>query len=255
MNLVDTHCHLHFEDFDADREEAVRRAREAGVEYFVNVGTDPETNDQARALAARYPNMVWTAGLHPHSAHQADDRTFELLEKQVAAFRPAAIGEIGLDYFKSEGDPETQKKVFRRMVALAKKNGLPVIVHSRDAFEDTYEILRQGSPLQGVMHCFSYDGASMKKLLDLGLFISFACNITYKNAGILLETAKQVPLDRVVFETDSPYLSPQSKRGRRNEPLNLVESVAFLAERRGMDPDALAEESSANAQRLFGLGS
>ncbi len=251
--IVDTHCHLHFKEFDSDREEVIRRAREAGVEYFVNVGTDPGTNSEARALASRIPGMVWTAGLHPHSAHEAAEETFGMLERQIVDRRPAAVGEIGLDYFKSEADPATQKKVFTRMIELAKKHDLPVIVHSRDAFEDTHAILSAQAKkgLRGVMHCFSYDEKAMKKMLDAGFYISFTCNITYKNALTLLEAAKQAPLDRIVFETDSPYLSPQSKRGKRNEPANLAELVPFLASVRGMDAQTLAEKSTANAKRLF----
>ena len=253
MTLVDTHCHLHFPDFDADREDVIRRAREAGVRYLVNVGTDPVTNARAQELAARYDFMSYTVGLHPHTAHEADEAMFAALEGQIVSKRPAAIGEIGLDYFKSEGGPETQKKVFRRMLALAKKHSLPVIVHSRNAFEDTYALLSEASKegVRGVMHCFSYDEEAMRKLSALGFYISFTCNITFKNAGTLLEAAKKTPLDRLLFETDSPYLSP--RRGKRNEPVHVAELAVFLATARGEDTAVLAEASTNNAMRLFGL--
>jgi TatD DNase family protein len=254
MRLIDTHCHLHFPDYDTDRDAMIARARSAGVEFFVNVGTDPATNERARNLASNYPFMKHSVGLHPHSAHEADEKWFSEIEEQVADGGAAAIGEIGLDYFKSEGDPDTQKKVFRRMVRLAKKSGLPIIVHSRNAFDDTHAILSEEKEgLKGVMHCFSYDEASMRKMVELGMFISFTCNITYKKADALLEAAKKTPLDRIVFETDSPYLSPQSKRGTRNEPANLAEMVPFLAAARGMGADELAAKASDNAARLFGL--
>ena len=255
MTLVDTHCHLHFHDFDPDREAVVARARAAGVEYFVNVGTDPGTNSEARAVAQRVKNMHYTVGLHPHSAHQAREETFAMLERQITSGTPVAIGEIGLDYFKSEGKPDVQKDVFRRMVEMAKKHSLPVIIHSRDAFDDTHSILKELSPVRGVMHCFSYDTAAMKKMTELGFYISFSCNITYKNAVTLLEAAKETPLERIVFETDSPYLSPQTKRGKRNEPANVAELVVFLAEARGIGADELAEKSTANAKQLFGFRS
>ncbi len=253
MTLVDTHCHLHFPDFDADREEVIRRAQEAGVRYLVNVGTDPVTNAKAQELASHYPCMTYSVGLHPHTAHEADETMFEALEKQIVSKRPAAIGEIGLDYFKSEGDPETQKKVFRRMLALAKKHTLPVIVHSRNAFQDTLAILSDAAKegVRGVMHCFSYDADAMRTLSALGFYISFTCNITFKNAGTLLEAAKITPLDRLLLETDSPYLSP--RRGKRNEPVHVAELAVFLATARGVDPDVLAKVTTANAMDLFGL--
>ena len=253
MILVDTHCHLHFPDFDMDREEVVRRAQAAGVRYLVNVGTDPATNAKAQELASHYPFMKYSIGLHPHTAHEADEAMFEALEKQILSGRPAAIGEIGLDYFKSEGDAETQKRVFRRMLALAKKSSLPVIVHSRNAFEDTHAILAEASKegVRGVMHCFSYDEEAMKKLSGLGFFISFTCNITFKKADALLEAAKKTPLDRLLFETDAPYLSLH--RGKRNEPAHVADLATFLAAARGEDAAVLAEATTANAKRLFGF--
>jgi TatD DNase family protein len=251
MTLVDTHCHLHFKEFDPDREQVIRRAQETGVKRLVIVGTDPRTNEQAHDLAGRHARMVHTVGLHPHSAHEADETWFEKLEQQVRTTKPAAIGEIGLDYFKSEAAPEVQQRVFRGMLRLAKKYDLPAIVHSRNAAEDTYAVLKEEAP-RGVMHCFSYDTAAMERFVSLGLFISFACNLTFKNAGVLLETAKATPEDRLVVETDSPYLSPD--RGRRNEPANLAVLVPFLAAARGVDASRLAERSTANAERLFGLG-
>ena len=251
--IVDTHCHLHFDEFDADREQVIRRAREAGVQWLVNVGTDPETNENAYELAKQDDFMAHTVGLHPHSAHEADDDTFARLERQVVSTKPSAIGEVGLDYFKSEGDPATQKKVFGRMLELARRHSLPVIVHSREAFEDTHAMLKEAARagVRGVMHCFSYDEAAMKKMADLGFFISFACNITFKKAEHLFATAKATPADRLVVETDSPYLSLH--RGKRNEPANLAQLVPLLASARGVDAGALSERTTANAKELFGL--
>ena len=263
--IIDTHCHLHFKEFDADREEVIQRALEAGVQYLVNVGTDPENNEKAHQLAARYPFMRYTAGLHPHSAHLTGRDGFEIrlytdkMEEFVRKTKPAAIGEIGLDYFKSEADPETQKKVFREMLKIAKKYDLPVIVHSRNAFEDTYAILKEevetqrAASLRGVMHCFSYDETCLKKLLDLGFLASFTCNVTYKNAAPLLSVILSAPLDRIMLETDSPYLAPQSHRGQRNEPSHLKELVSFLADKKGMSAEDFAARTSQNAIRFFCL--
>jgi len=255
MTLVDTHCHLHFDAFDADRDAAIQRALAAGVRYLVNVGTDLETNVQAYELAKKYDFMSHTTGFHPHSAHEVDERSLTQLESQIAAQKPVAIGEIGLDYFKSEADPETQKNVFRKILGLAKEFNLPVIVHSRNAFDDTLRILREEGQgkIRGVMHCFSYDESAMEQLLSLGFLVSFTGNVTYKNAGALLQVAKKAPLGRFLLETDSPYLAPQSVRGKRNEPAYLADAARFLAEQRGEDLKKFARATTETAAKFFGV--
>ncbi len=255
MTLVDTHCHLHFDAFDADREAVIDRAREAGVRYLVNVGTDPVTNEAAHRLTSGREGMWHTAGLHPHHSHEVSDAEIERVADFIVRTRPVAIGEIGLDYFKSEAKPERQKKVFARLLNLALEHDLPVIVHSREAFGDTLDLIRSEGRgrLRGVMHCFSYDVASLKKLLDAGFLASFTCNVTYKSAASLLEAACAAPADRIMLETDSPYLSPQAHRGKRNEPAHLSVLAAFLAEKRSVSADTLAEQTSQNANRFFGL--
>jgi TatD DNase family protein len=253
MTLVDTHCHLHFPDFDADRDAMVERARAAGVKGFVNVGTDPVTNEKARQVAAGRPDMVFSAGLHPHSAHEVTDEQIEGIAAWVREHRPAAIGEIGLDYFKSEGAPDVQKDRFRRMIRIALAGRIPVIVHSREASADTLEVLRGEGARQGVMHCFSYGREEMRAALDLGFYISFAGNTTFKNAAPLADAAAFAPLDRIVLETDSPYLAPPPNRGKRNEPAFVLETARFIAARRGIPVEALAEATTQNAVRLFGL--
>ncbi len=255
MTLVDTHCHLHFDAFDPDREAVIARAREFGVRWLVNVGTDPATNAAAAELAAKHPFMAATAGLHPHSSNQITEGEWPALESSVAERRPAAIGEIGLDYFKSEASPEVQKPVFARMIALALKHDLPVIVHSRNAFRDTLDILRAEGKgrLRGVMHCFSYGKEELAELLDIGFLASFTCNLTFKNTGALLDVAVGAPLDRIMLETDSPYLAPQIYRGKRNEPACLVHLARFLAEQRGVSEDEVARRTTDTAVRFFGL--
>lgn len=255
MTLFDTHCHLHFKDFDSDRSEAVERAKASGVRYFLCVGTDPETNDQAALMAEAFPGAAFFSyGLHPHHAHQADESWFQGMDQLIRQRRPAAIGEIGLDFYKSEGEPSVQKTVFRRMLRLAKSFDLPVIVHSRNAWEDTWRILyeeREG--LRGVLHCFSYDAEAMKKASDLGFFISFAGNISYRSAASLLAVAKITPPDRLVLETDAPYLPPHGFRGQRNEPARVAALCEFLAAERGVSASQLAEQSTLNAAKLFGM--
>ncbi len=253
--LVDSHCHLHFDAFDPDREDVIKRAREFGVNYLVNVGTDPLTNKAALALAEKHDFIFHTAGLHPHSSNHVDEHGVQELERFVAEKKPYAIGEIGLDYFKSEADPGTQKRMFTRMLRLALKGSLPVIVHSRNAFRDTFDILKAegGGKLRGVMHCFSYGTAELEELLKIGFLASFTCNLTFKNAGTLVDVACAAPLDRIMLETDAPYLAPQVYRGKRNEPACLTHLADFLSERRGITREVLERTTTDTAIRFFGL--
>ena len=253
--LIDTHCHLHFDAFDPDRDTVIARAAEYGVTRIVNVGTDPATNQAALELASKHPGKLFhTVGLHPHHSHEVDETAVKTLEEFAEKNRPLAIGEIGLDYFKSQADHETQKKAFTRMLALARRLDLPVIVHSRDAFEDTFRILEEeGKGLRGVMHCFSYDRAAMERLFGIGFLVSFTCNLTFKNTGALLEVAAAAPLGKFMLETDAPYLAPQIYRGMRNEPACVVHLAHFLAEKRGIEQDAIAEATTKTAIEFFKL--
>ncbi len=254
--LVDTHCHLHFPDYDTDRGDVILRAQKAGVGYLVNVGTDRATNEAASRLALAYPDvMSHTAGLHPHHAHEIAADEIDTIEAFIQKTKPVAIGEIGLDYYKSEGEASVQKNVFRRMLALAQKYDLPVIIHSRNAFDDTYEILvsENRGHLRGVMHCYSYDRESLKKLLNIGFMASFTATLTYKKTAEIVDAACFAPSDRILLETDSPYLAPQAFRGKRNEPAFLTELAQFLAEKRGVAAEVLAQQTTQNAARFFGI--
>jgi TatD DNase family protein len=253
--LVDTHCHLHFDAFDPDRDAVIERARGYGIKYLVNVGIDPVTNKAAFELSQRYDFMFHTAGLHPHHSHEISDDSLKALREFIVQTKPCAIGEIGLDYVKSEADPETQRKAFVEMLHLALEFNLPAVVHSRSAFRDTLDIIRSesGGKLKAVMHCFSYDEASLKEVLDLGFLVSFTCNLTFKNAGPLLDVAVKVPLDRFMLETDAPYLAPQIYRGKRNEPSCLVHLSQFLSEKRGISQKELEETTTATAVHFFNL--
>jgi TatD DNase family protein len=256
MKLVDTHCHLHFPDYDADRADVVLRAQKAGVGYLVNVGTDKATNEAAWTLAASYPGvMSHTAGLHPHHAHEIAADEIENIEAFIQRTKPVAIGEIGLDYYKSAGEASIQKSIFRRMLALAQQYDLPVIIHSRNAFDDTYEMLvsEDQGRLRGVMHCYSYDRESLKKLLDIGFMASFTATLTYKKTEDIIDAASYAPSDRILLETDSPYLAPQAFRGKRNEPAFLTELALFLAQKRGVSVEDLADQTTQNASRFFGI--
>lgn len=258
--MIDTHCHLFMSQFDADREAVFDNARRAGVKAFISVGIDEPTSEAAIALAESHPDVYASVGLHPHSAHEAPEDTAAQLEKLARSSKKVvAVGEVGLDYFKSEAPPEVQRRVFGTMVDLAARLGLPLIVHSRDAFNDTFDILKQGKAakrsLSALFHCFSYDAVCMKRAIEEGFDISFAGNLTFPNAKALKEAAKEVPLDRFVIETDAPYLAPQSMRGKRNEPSYLTFLISEIAALKGIAPEDAARAATRNAQRIFKLPS
>jgi TatD DNase family protein len=254
--LFDTHAHLHFPDFAGDLPAVLERARAAGVRRLVTVGTDVETTAAALALAEREEGVWASAGIHPHDAAAADEAAFAEIERLAGAGGVVAIGEIGLDFFRNLSPREAQERTFRRLLDLARRLGKPVLVHCRDAHEATLAILDEMSVREvgGIMHCFSGDVAIARRCLDLGLTISLAGPVTYPSARALPEVARFVPADRLVIETDCPYLPPQAHRGRRNEPAYLALTAARVAELRGEPLAALGPRLSDNARRLFRVG-
>jgi TatD DNase family protein len=254
MRLVDTHAHLHFPDFAADLDEVLERARTAGVAAVVTVGTDRDTNPAAAALAERHAGVYATVGVHPHDAADATDADLAAMERLArSSAKVVAFGEMGLDFFRNLSPPDVQAEIFRRQLDLARRVGKPVVVHCRDAHEPVLAILadERVAEVGGVMHCFSGDVAVAKRCLDLDLMISLAGPVTYKNARALPDVARFVPEDRLVVETDCPYLPPQPYRGQRNEPAHVTLTARRVAELRGDDPDRLAAVMSDNAARLF----
>ncbi|HVF68709.1 MAG TPA: TatD family hydrolase [Pyrinomonadaceae bacterium] len=259
--FIDSHAHIDGEEFDADRAEVVGRARAAGVRAILNVGTgDPHGGnfERAVAVAVEFEGVYAAAGVHPHDARLYDDAAEKrLLEVLRGSERVVALGEIGLDYHYDNSPRETQREVFARQLRLAAELGLPVIIHSREADEETVEILRDeyaGAPRGGVMHCFGGGMRMAEDVLALGFFVSFAGNVTFKKADALREVARAVPPERLLVETDCPYLSPVPFRGRRNEPAHVVETARFLAELRGVAAEEFGRVTSENFARLFGAG-
>ena len=258
--FVDSHAHIDGEEFDADRDEVVARAREAGVRAILNVGTgDPHAGnfERAVAVAEKYEGVYAAVGVHPHDAKLYDEAAERLLLEFVRGKRVVALGEVGLDYHYDNSPREVQREVFGRQLLLARREGLPVIIHSRDADDDTLEILRAeyaGTERGGVMHCFGGGPALAEGALALGFYISFAGNVTFKKADALREVARTVPLGRLLVETDCPYLAPVPHRGRRNEPAHVVETARFLAGLRGVRPEEVGRATSENFSRLFGVG-
>jgi TatD DNase family protein len=255
LDLFDTHAHLHFPEFDADRAAMLARARAAGIRRMLTVGTEPASSQAAVALAAREADVWATVGIHPHDAAAADDAALAAIERLAAESPVVAIGEIGLDYFRNLSPADDQRRVFRALLAMARRIGKPVVVHCRDAHDDVLKILGEErvAEVGGIMHCFSGDVAVARRCLDLGLLISLAGPLTYPNARALPDVARFVPADRLVIETDCPYLPPQGHRGQRNEPAYLAITAARLAELRGEPLETIAALLSANACRLLGI--
>jgi TatD DNase family protein len=256
VRLFDTHAHLHFPDLAEDLDAVLERASAAGLVGMVTIGTDRETNPAAVALAERLGHVHATVGIHPHDAGDATEADFEALERLAReSSKVVALGEMGLDFFRNLSPHDAQERVLRRQLGLARRLDMPVVIHCRDAHPETLAILAEErvGEAGGVMHCFSGDVAVAKRCLDLGLVISLAGPVTYKNARGLPDVARFVPLDRLVVETDCPFLPPHPHRGQRNEPAWVAITAARVAELRGMPPEALGEATTENALRLFRL--
>jgi TatD DNase family protein len=253
--LFDTHAHLHFPDFAEDLPAVMGRARDAGVTGFVTIGTNVETSRGAIEMAGREADVWASVGIHPHDATEADDAAMREIERLAREPRVVAIGEIGLDFFRNLSPRDVQERTFRALLEVAARVAKPVLIHCRDAHDDTLAILAEArlGDRGGLMHCFSGDVAIARRCLDLGLSISLAGPVTYPNARALPEVARFVPADRLVVETDCPYLPPQGHRGKRNEPAYLTLTAARVAELRGESLASLGATMRDNARRLFGL--
>ncbi len=253
--FVDTHVHLHFPEYGEDRDRVIERSRQAGVGLFVNVGTDLKSSQEALALAHQHDFIYATVGVHPHDAKEVQEEDFQLLEQLLHESKAVAIGEVGLDFFRNLSPPETQRKVFSRFLELYRRTRKPLILHIRDAYGPMKEqvVAELGREIQGVVHCFSAEKETMKEFLDLGFHISFAGPLTYKKNEALREAFRACPLDRLLLETDAPFLPPQSERGRRNESSFLLETASLGAQLKGISMETLGEQTTANAKKLFGL--
>jgi len=257
QTIIDSHCHLDMDEFAADSDDVLARAAAAGVSAMITIGAGGplEANERAVALAAAHAPLYATVGVHPHEASLATDPVVAALEALVAQPKVVAIGETGLDYFYDNSPRPQQRAAFGRFIQLARARHLPVVVHLRDADADALDIMRaeRAGETGGVIHCFSGDAASARAFLDVGFHISFSGIVTFKNADALREAARIVPADRLLVETDAPFLAPVPYRGRRNEPALVVQTAALLAEVRGESFETVAEHTRRNAQRLFRL--
>jgi TatD DNase family protein len=251
--LIDTHCHLDFPEFDRDRDEVIKRSKDQDVGCIINIGSSLAGSKKSLELASQYDFIYATVGIHPHDADGFEDKAGDELEKLARLDKVVAIGEIGLDYYKNYSRPENQTSLFLSLIKLAKKLGLPVVIHNRQAEVDTLGILKEAMPIKAVVHCFSGDEFFLKECLDLGFFISFTCNITYKKANSLKNLVKATPLSRLMLETDAPFLPPEDFRGKRNEPIYLKYLAREIARIKEISVEEVTSTTTENAKRFFNL--
>jgi len=255
--LADSHAHLDMGEFDEDRDAVIERARQAGLATIINMGCDLPSSAMAIALAERYPEVYATVGFHPHDAAKMAPGDLNGLAEMARHPKVVGIGEIGLDFYRDRSPRDVQRRVFQEQLALAAELGLPVAIHSRNALSETLEILHnwtrslRGREGRGVLHCYSGDVRQAEELIDLSFYISLAGPITYPGARTAVEVARTVPLDRLLVETDCPFLTPQPHRGKRNEPAYVAYVVKKIAQVRDMPVEAVAEATAQNTIRLF----
>jgi TatD DNase family protein len=254
---IDTHAHLTFPEFAVDLPDVIKRAKEANLEAIVNIALDDEALKKSLALSQEYPGYIYTAaGIHPQEASAWKESDYQRFREITRQHKIVAIGETGLDYHYKLSPIETQQAVFRRFLQLCQEVDLPAVIHSRDAAEDTIKIIREENrgKLKGVMHCFSGDSDLALRTLDLGLHISFTGNITFPKANNLREVVKVVPLERIMIETDCPFLAPQEFRGKRNEPAYVVKVAEQIAAVKGLTVEEVALATTRNARQLLLIG-
>ena len=259
--LIDTHCHLDFKDFDTDRDYVINRAISKGVARIINVGSSIEGTRRSIELAKKYDIIYASVGIHPHEADSVTDDAISEIRKLAKEKKVVAIGEVGLDYYRNLSSKVKQIEVFKKFIRLAQESDLPLIIHSREADNDLINILKEhvsqlptsNSQLKGVIHCFSGSKEFLKECLDLGFYISFTCNLTFKKAQALRDVARIVPIERVLLETDAPYLSPEPLRGKRNESAYLTYLVEEWIRLTGLSKEDIERITTHNANELFKL--
>lgn len=253
--MIDSHCHLDFDNFNEDRDKVISRAREKGIELIVNVGTNLEGSKKSVELAKKHAFIYAAVGIHPHEAGKVKKNDYRILENLARSNKVVAIGETGLDYYRNLTPKDKQKENFRRQIALAKKLKLPLIVHNREAGEDTLSILKEerAEVAGGILHCFSGSRTLAQECLKLGFYISVAGQITYPNAQNLREAVKNLPTDRLLLETDSPFLAPQARRGKRNEPAFIHYTAEELARLHHLSREDIFRITTSNAKHILGI--
>ncbi|MBI1804472.1 MAG: TatD family hydrolase [Ignavibacteriae bacterium] len=270
--FVDSHAHLFFKDFHSDFDDVINRARDAGVRYIINPGTDIETSRESVALAEKYDLIYACVGFHPHDAAKANDHALEEIEVLSRHPKVVGIGEIGLDYHYNFSEPEQQQDIFARQIEIAQRRNLPIVIHSREAEHDTLRIVEEkmkrvpswrtlpdGRPApKGVFHCFPGDSAMAQMVIDWGFFISIPGPVTFgskpNKPNSMVEVVSKIPIEHILLETDSPYLAPAPNRGKRNEPSNIPHIARKIAELQGRSVEEVGRVSSSGVKKLFGVG-
>ncbi|MBW2560469.1 MAG: TatD family hydrolase [Deltaproteobacteria bacterium] len=252
--LVDSHAHLEMDEFDGDREAVIQRAQEGGVDCIVTVGLNLEDSRKAVALAEKYDMIYASVGVHPHDVESIDETTYDLLRELSGSDKVVAYGEIGLDFFRNLLPRGLQIRRFGEQLELAAQLALPVIIHDREAHKETVEMLQgQRNDRRGVIHCFSGDYDMAARCLDMGFYISIPGTITYKKSDLLREVVRKIPLDRLLVETDCPFLSPEPKRGKRNEPAYVAYTARRIAQIKALPFEEVERVTSGNARDVFGM--
>jgi len=254
--FIDTHAHLTFPEYKLDLPEVIKKAKAARIEAIINIALDEEAIINSLKISEEYPDYIYNAiGLHPQDASEWNDNTYQTLSNYAQQYKIVAIGETGLDYHYKLSPIETQKDVFRMLLRLAQELDLPAIIHSREASSDTLNILREENQgnLKAVLHCFSGDMEFANAALEMGLLISFTGNITFPKADKIRQAAKTIPLDKIMLETDCPFLSPQAFRGKRNEPAYVIQVAEKIAEIKSFATEEVARVTTQNARELFNI--
>ncbi len=254
LKIIDTHAHLQWKSFEHDRRMVIERAKQAGISAIINVGYDINSCEIGLEMAKMYDGLYVALGIHPHESRSVSASVLARLDKLSCCNKVVAIGESGLDFYRNLSPQNMQKEAFEKHLILARNRSLPIVVHVREAYKEVYEILSKHSGnLRGVIHCWSGDSELAKAYLDLGFYISIAGPVTYSTARELIAIAKDVPLDRLLVETDCPWLAPQSQRGKRNEPSFLPEVIMRIADIRNISAEVVARHTTSNAKRLFNI--
>lgn len=255
--IFDTHAHYDDEAFNEDRDRLLESLRDYGIEAVVNIGASIQSTKNTLELVKKYPFVYGVAGVHPSESAELDEHLMIWLKEVAGRDKVVAIGEIGLDYYWDEPDREIQKHWFERQLELAREVGLPVVIHSRDAAKDTLDMMKsqKAGDMGGVIHCFSYGVEIAREYLDMGFYLGIGGVLTFKNAKKLKEVVDYMPMDRLVLETDCPYLSPVPNRGKRNSSLNLPYVVEAVAEIKGLTPEEVVEITNRNAKKMYRIKS
>lgn len=255
MKIIDTHCHLHDEKFNADQDQVIQNAFDAGLTHMVTIGCDLITTEKALNLSEKYNNIYFSAGFHPHDAKFMDEESFEKLKEFASHKKCVAIGECGLDFYYNHSDKDEQKQSFIKQIHLAYELNLPLIIHLRDAFSECLEILEENlqESQKVVIHCFSGSLEEATIFSEMGFYISLSGIITFKKPGDLVRVAASLPLEKILIETDAPYLAPHPHRGQRNEPALIKLVLAAVAQARGLSEEKVATQIYENSKDFFGF--